>query len=387
MNKAVKKLFSLCLSCLIIFSVFSLISMASDETKTSTSYRYEDKFLTAKLFYSDFSLISEEYFPIPGLINTDVSGENCSCMTPQGLCVTDDFVFISAYCSVEKYKTELQENISYGNNADKLIAEENHEKHNSVIYIIDRESGQYIKNMVLSDMNHVGGLATDGKNIFIAKSSDEQISVITPKQIELVLATKSLSVDVEYDYTVDCGATASFVTYHDGLLWVGVFNEKENGSLNAFSVDDKKFCLTEVTSIEIPAKANGASFTEINGETCLCVNSSYGRKNISQIYLYSVSGYATENMSLELKDTYNAPPTVQNSCVYDGKVYYIYESAATCYSEVEAAFSKKATTCAVDRVCIGDANRLFNWHCTENLMMVKITNLLNALVQFVKEFI
>ncbi len=387
MNKSMKKTISLFLICLVMFSVFTVFCVAGDEVKTTTSYRYENKFLTAKLFYSDFSMISEEYFPIPGLESTDVSGENCSCMTPQGLCVTEDYVFVSAYCSVEKYKTELQENIGYGNNADKLAEEENHEKHNSVIYIIDRESGEYIKNMALSDANHVGGLATDGENIFIAKSTDEQISVITSEQIELVMATKSLSVDVEYDYTVDCSCTASFVTYHDDLLWVGVFNEKENGSLNAFSFDDKNFKLSEVASIEIPAKANGASFAEINGEICLCVNSSYGRKNISQIYLYSASEYATENMSLQLKDTYNAPPTVQNSCVYDGKVYYIYESAATCYSEVEAAFSKKATTCAIDRVCVGDVNRLFNWHSTENLMFVKITNLFNALVQFVKEFI
>ena len=39
----------------------------------------------------------------------------------------------------------------------------------------------------------------------------------------------------------------------DGYLWVGVFNEKNNGELNAFTVNSKDYELTEKYSLEIPA--------------------------------------------------------------------------------------------------------------------------------------
>ena len=61
-------------------------------------------------------------------------------------------------------------------------------------------------------------------------------------------------------------------------------------------------------------------------------------------------------------------------------VLFIFESAATCYSEVESSFSTKATTCAIDRICIGDADMLFNWHCEENIFLLKVTNLVKSIV-------
>lgn len=372
MKNTLKKSLSVFVAVVTVMMLFSVMAFAYDGIGTSTDYRYESKYLAAKLFYNDFAVISDSHYAIPGLENTDVLGSDCSCMTPQGLCVSEDFIFISAYCSVKKYKAELEENFDFGGNADKLSAEGNHVTHNSVIYIIDRKSGEYVKNMVLPDTNHVGGLAFDGKNLLIAKSSDEQISVISSKQIERVLATKSRTVAVEYDYSVDCGCTASFVTYHDGIIWVGVFNENEEGEFNGFTFDAEANELNSLVSVKIPAKANGACFAELEGEICLAVNSSYGRKSISEISLYSVDNYGNEDMSINQKDKYNAPPTVQNSCIYDGRVYYIYESAATCYSEVESLFDTKSTSCAIDRICIGDADKLFNWHCQEDMLSVKI---------------
>ncbi len=376
-----KKSLSIILTVVLLISCFGSFAFAGDN-KTSTDYRYETKFRTAKLFYNDFALITDETCPVPGLENTVVASESCSCMTPQGLCVTDDFIFISAYCNVKKYKAELEENKEFGNNAQKLEKEADHKTHNSVIYIIDRESGEYIKNIVLPDTNHVGGLATDGKVIYVAKSADKQISVITLKTIERALNAKSLSVKAKYDYTVDCGCTASFVTYYDGLLWVGVFNEESNGELNAFAVNKNNYKLTEKYSLEIPAKANGACFTELNDEICLVVNTSYGRKNPSQIYLFSVSDYATNSMTINEKGRYMTPPTVQNCDIYDGRVYYIYECAATCYSEVESSFDVKATTCAVDRVCIGDVECLFNWHNEDGIILMRISAFINAVSKF-----
>jgi hypothetical protein len=371
-----KKLISVFMVLLLVLSV-SVFAVSAEEG-TTANFRYDTKFFAAKLFYNDLSLIADEYCAIPGLENTNVAGKNCSAMTPQGLCVTEDYIFISAYCAAEKYIKELKENKDYGINSEKLEAEKNHKTHNSVIYIIDRKTGEYIKNIVLPDTNHVGGLATDGSAIFIAKSSDEQISVITLKSIKKALDTKSLSVKVKYDYTVDCGCTASFVTYYDNSLWVGIFNEDSNGMLKRFSVNQKNYKLTEKSSIEIPAKANGACFTEINGEVCLAISTSYGRKSVSQLYLCGVSDYGTKNMTVTEKGRYILPPLAQNICIYDGRVYSIYESAATCYSQVEAEMDLKSTTCIIDRVCIGEVERLFNWHCEENTLVIRLNSIIEG---------
>ena len=381
-----KKSISIFMAVLLIFSL-AVFTASAEEIETTADYRFNTKFFAAKLFYNDLALISDETCPIPGLETTNVAGKSCSAMTPQGLCVTEDYIFVSAYCAAEKYIKELEENKDYGSNAEKLQAEKNHKTHNSVIYIIDRENGEYIKNIVLSDSNHVGGLATDGKAIYIAKSSDNQISIITLKSIEKAVKSKSLSVKVNYDYTVDCGCTASFVTYYKDTLWVGVFNEENNGMLKSFSVDSKSYKLTPKLVLEIPAKANGACFTELNGEVCLAVSTSYGRKNVSQLYLFGVSDYGTKNMMITENAKYILPPLAQNICIFDGRVYSIYESAATCYSNVDADAELKSTTCAVDRICIGDVTALFNWHSEENIFTIRLNCLIEAFKSFVSAFI
>lgn len=377
MKKALKSI-SVILTVLVVLVTFATVSFATEYEGTTTDYRYENRFNSARILFGDFSLITEDYFAIPGLENTELIDGNCNCMTPQGLCVTEEFVFISAYCNVKNYKADLEKNLKYGDNEDKFAAEENHVKHNSVIYILSSESGELLKTLVLPDSNHVGGLASDGENLFVAKSTDKQVSIITSKQIDKAMGSKSMTVSAEYDVSLDCDCTASFVTYYDGILWVGVFNEKENGELNGFTVDGKFTALSKIVSVEIHAKANGACFAKVNDGMCLAVNSSYGRKNPSKIYLYSVSDYGTSDMALNEKDKYTTPPTVQNSCVYDGRVYYIYESAATCYSQVDSLFETKSTTFPIDRVCIGEIENLFNWHC-ENLFLERVSAFVRAI--------
>ncbi|MBQ7117846.1 MAG: hypothetical protein IJN88_06515 [Clostridia bacterium] len=368
-----KRTLSLILSVILLFSCFTLGVSAAE---TSKDYRYENRFNAAILAFNDLSLITEDYYAVPGLESTVLEGDEiCSAMTPQGMCVGEDYIFISAYCGIKRYKADLEENINFGKNKDKLDAEENHKVHNSVIYILDRETGAYLKTLLLPDANHVGGLATDGKNLYIAKSSDKQISVISSAQISLAMQTKSLTVKAVYEYSFDCGCTASFVTYHNDILWVGVFDEKAEGELNGYKTG--LLGLEEVASVKIPAKANGAAFYDYEDETCLVVGSSYGRKNLSKAYLYSVDSYGKDNMQINERDVYTLPPTVQNFAFYGDKVYHIYESAATCYSQVESLFEIKSTSFPVDRICIGQADNLFSWH-NENLFLARISAFVRA---------
>ncbi len=70
----------------------------------------------------------------------------CTSMTPQGLAVTEDYVLVSAYCSTQK--------------------------HNSVIYVIDKEKHNFFKEVILPGQPHVGGLAYDSEHKVLWYSSN-----------------------------------------------------------------------------------------------------------------------------------------------------------------------------------------------------------------------
>ena len=61
--------------------------------------------------------------------------DQCQAMTPQGLAVSEDYLFLSAYCSQQE--------------------------HHSQLYIIERTSGRHLKTVVLPKRPHVGGLVFD----------------------------------------------------------------------------------------------------------------------------------------------------------------------------------------------------------------------------------
>src|SRR5699024_4818293 len=89
--------------------------------------------------YYDHCPVSDTYI-IPGLNGTQTctpagTAAFCTSMTPQGLAVTKDYLFISAYCHTGQ--------------------------HNSVLYMIDKHTHTFIKEIVLPGRSHVGGLAYD----------------------------------------------------------------------------------------------------------------------------------------------------------------------------------------------------------------------------------
>ena len=93
-------------------------------------------------------------YVVPGLLSTETqvfeeknSSAICTSMTPQGLAVTEDYLIVSAYCGSKT--------------------------HNSVLYLIDKKSHEFIKEIVLRNKSHVGGLAYDPihQNLWIAGMS------------------------------------------------------------------------------------------------------------------------------------------------------------------------------------------------------------------------
>ncbi|MCI9530798.1 MAG: hypothetical protein HFH38_03435 [Lachnospiraceae bacterium] len=315
---------------------------------TSTDYRYDKKFKNTLNQYRFFgSLYKEEYSTaIPGLESTDILGRGCNRMVPQGICIARDYMLVTAYDNVKHMAGKKGAGGAAANR--------------SVLYVLSNEdptARKLLSTIVLPDVNHVGGIAFDGENIWIAKSTDRECSVISYGVIEQAVREGAGSYALEaYGQNVPCGAVASFLAWHEGKLWVGTYINRKNGEgkLRSYQVVKEEaeggqaYRLELQDEMGIPGYANGVAFTEIGRESYMAVTTSKGRYFHSWIYLYQLGeDEKTGEKRYECYDSRKFPPMAEE-LVCDGRtVYVLFESSATCYSTL--AYRK--CSYPVDRIC------------------------------------
>ena len=319
---------------LMSFNVFA-------EAATSVASRYDKEFAETLESYPDLKKITgQATFPLPGLESTLIGDEACNNMIPQGICTTEKYILISAYCGEKE--------------------------HTSVIHIMDKPSYAYLTTIVLNyedgaseASKHVGGIAYDGENIWVARSTMKALSRFNASELDAAVASFDASYAVDFEETVSCGCTASFVTFFRGNLWVGVFSETDPETSKLYELaigndDTGKTTFTNGITMSLPLKANGVAFAEIDGEVCMAVNSSYGRNNNSNTWLYSVD---FDNNSRTAYVPKELPPLAEEICVDGDRVYTLFESAATEYS------TNPLDKCnaIVDHVCVSLLQDWFHW--------------------------
>lgn len=367
-------------------------------TSTSTGKRtypdYGHKYGTGKLDhfrvytpgvadkYPDFGYFLEKRFPIPGLEYSSV-GKGCDAQVPQGICVTNEYIIITEYCAGKDEKGPGVHTLAVTAPCenDKRFGEEElsihgrggtAEKHDSALYVLDRNTGAYLSTITLKGLkNHVGGIAFDDtaerECVWIATSTSKsngklqecmipysaikrevakhdkgEISIPDADDGSLVSSDGVRMVPL-CDYGEDINS-ASFNTYHNGLLWVG--NNEGTTHLVGFRYDSGNKKLVKEKSYSIPAKANGATFLRGgNDEEYLMVNVSPSRKDASSAHVYSVRG-----VSLVERKRFNLPPMLEEACVHGGKLYTIYESGATLYSCFDGGRGRAKEM--VDEICV-----------------------------------
>lgn len=94
------------------------------------------------------------YYPIPGVRNTNVLGNNCATMVPQGICRMDNYILITAYDKIEEYNKRVF-NSEIGNYEEKNSYLKRG-AYNSVIYLLTVD-GTYITTLVYNKACHMGG--------------------------------------------------------------------------------------------------------------------------------------------------------------------------------------------------------------------------------------
>ena len=290
---------------------------------------------------------TNSYFPIPGLSVTNVLGETCNTMVPQGICVCEDYVLITAYDSLKEF--------------------------NSVIYVL--KNHHIVTTLIYDKKTHMGGICYDGSYIWIAEGGGSahgnEISYVTKEvffdtiNASIKLNAKSILLPcitplraTELKYT-------SFCSFYDNLLWIGSFSTNGTSHLYGYSIieENEQLTLKAMRYIEAPSKSQGICFYNNTSKdtTYLCVSTSYGRRHDSVIRCYKLTDYSMPtnshgDISQILKgNTYKTltlPSMAEQINIVNDSIYCIFESGATKYV--------KTSSRPIGSYCIFDADKIFD---------------------------
>ena len=283
------------------------------------------------------TLEENESYVIPGIRQTNESdGSNvCRTMVPQGCCTTGKYFLISAYCAAAAQDEKKP--------AEGVMKRDEHKTHNSVIYVMDKNSRKYKCTLVLNNnKSHVGALSYSSNNgiIYIADSSSKRCVWKLPEK-EIDNAVKSgddaYKITLKDKFSIGSEiAKPSFLCCYGNKVFVGVCVEsagkdKDKSYMVAYSAKDGK--LDRETKIVLPLKTQGVAFREHNGATYLIASCSLGRKNTSNIRVYKLSGSHFGNFINNEVNTIKYPNMSEDIELKGNKLNICFESAAAIYRE------------------------------------------------------
>ncbi|HIZ22038.1 MAG TPA: hypothetical protein IAA21_04465 [Candidatus Blautia faecigallinarum] len=264
-------------------------------------------------------------YVIPGLNSTrtflteaGTAQAVCTSMTPQGLAVTPDYVLVSAYCHTKQ--------------------------HNSVIYVIDKETHNFLKEVVLPGKPHVGGLAYDWEHEILWYSSNETgIAEAVSISMDSIEAYDYESVGRPVEIRQACSLYGilrdSFMTFYEGSLYVGCFMEYSESVIARYALDEEGYLSVRLDDSlgmdfemaipldysEISEQAQGMAFYHDK----LLLSHSFGILP-SRLVFYEQSNtrlYVNENSAV----SYRFPERMEQIFVEGDDLYVLFESAAYAY--------------------------------------------------------
>ena len=277
--------------------------------------------------YPQFRESGERIISLRDIKETPVGGEVCDTMVPQGLETLDDYLLVTAYDGIEGYKRELELHSYRKDMREKAAAEQNHHAHNSVIIVLDKNTNRILTTLELEDKNHVGGIAIDDKNAYIAKSSDGEISVISLDNLRQAIKENVdggiESSKISYDENLRCDCDASFVTTretNDGRTQLAVGTWKPFpgvSTIRIFDFNDEGLLELNQT-FATNSSANGAKFVRRGDEEYFIVACSLGRSLNSNLFVYNVEELDGD-IILSQKSHMSLPPMTEELAVIENE--------------------------------------------------------------------
>ncbi|MGX6978594.1 hypothetical protein ACWN8V_04960 [Vagococcus elongatus] len=276
------------------------------------------------IYHSSSWKNSDAMIPIPGLYQTKTLDDSntitaCDAMTPQGLAITDDHVFISAYCH-------------------------NHE-HNSVIYIMNHYNYDLLNTVVMHGNPHAGGLAFDDNFDNLWVSTTEGVAAISLEHLlnyDLDIVKKPVGYD--QDMRLHDIPRSSVITSYNGFLIAGHFKKKTEGKLTLYGMDSQGKLLDSTLvsqtndnpSYDLYYNAETLSVAKMQGialyDNYVIISQSYGKKN-SSLYIFDIR--VAGNVFDVEKATYKIdfPPYLEQITIHDDQLYALFESGSKGYRE------------------------------------------------------
>lgn len=242
----------------------------------------------------------------------------CTSMTPQGLAVTDEYVLISAYCHTAK--------------------------HNSVIYVINKETHRFIKEVVLPGASPCGWPCYDPDHDMLVVSSNingiaQAVNIKMPVLKDYSYADNRMPVQVNQTCSLYGIVRDSFMTFYKGCLYVGCFNKYTESSIARYAVDEEGNLVNTLDEelgmnfemavpldySTISEQAQGMAFYNDK----LLLSHSFGILP-SRVVFYEQSDkrlYVNENSA----KTYRFPEMIEQIVVDGEDLYVLFESGAYAY--------------------------------------------------------
>lgn len=250
----------------------------------------------------------------------------CTAMDPQGLALTERYLLISAY---DRSKT-----------------------FDSVLFVLDRKTGDYIKTVVLPGKPHAGGITFDpGQDrVWLTISSKNQkagIAAIDIRSItEYNLDTDKKPISYDYTFELEEIPAASCITYFNKSLYVGYFRKNNKADLERYPLTDKGFPnlpynngnqIQESGSTHI----SYSSLERIQGVAVtadeLILSQSYGTRKSELIY-FSLPDAATDFDDDDITARTVLPPYLEQIVTDKDDMYLLFESAASKYMKNPALY-------------------------------------------------
>lgn len=266
---------------------------------------------------------------IPGLQNTNLNGFGCTTMVPQGLTFAKSYMLMSAY---------------------DLSKEEN-----SVIYVINKSSKKLVTTVELPSQTHAGGLAYDGRNLWI--TSGNNLLSIPFSTISAAASQGQSYLEIPaYASTVPVGQQAATIAYYKSKLWVASYNELSSGYLGSYTIVNKNGTpsLSLCSRIKVANRIQGMAFTS-KGELILsrsCQTDSKQRGFLHQLDVYkpNVKKASKGIIKLGRIRKHVDMPTMNEEIAISGSYLYVnYESGA--FTGKGPGDAKRKAVNRMDRIC------------------------------------
>ncbi|WP_290627364.1 hypothetical protein [Lactobacillus sp.] len=293
-------------------------SYSTKEFKSLLQKQYPD-------VYKNLDLTQKPaFYVIPGLIKSAAVNHKTQKpgiardMDPQGLAIIHNkYLIISAYSKSKKF--------------------------DSVLWVLNFQTGEFIKTIALNGLDHVGGIAYDNDHdrLWVAtinSSKRAQVQSITLNEIENYnFETQKKPIKFHNGTNLANPQRTSYMTYHNHKLYVGYFDKVHGGQLFAYKLNSKGLLKKDKkdNNLAVPNE-NWSTYTQIQGisfdKNDIVLSSSYGDNN-SQLLIFK-NKLNKKNYKLNFADAdkiVSLPPYLEQIIAKDGETYLLFESATARY--------------------------------------------------------